>query len=371
MKTYRKRGLSHHRKGFTLIELLVVISIIATLVALIMPAVQSARNAARRTECLNHMKNIGLAIQNFASGHNGQLPFVRRVYTMPTDDGTGNVSPLDVYGSSAADGAYTLGWPIELLPFMDNMQTFRAIEGGGSQFGGTGGAIPWPVLGAFTCPVDPIDFSQAGGLSYVANCGYMQTDDWTGASAPADHGRSRIDWDGSSGISPAEKLLTTATGVFWADDGGTRMTLDYIATGDGQSQTIMLSENVQAGKYYDARTNKIGFGVAITESSSAIPAAGLFIYDTSTTPPTPRLQLGTIPLNVPPSGANNSAKPNQDRTAAEGAAPRPSSYHPGVFIVGYCDGHAVPKNENMDMDVYVRQLTPNGQQNHQKIDREN
>src|SRR5579862_7989642 len=80
------------RSGFTLIELLVVISIIAVLMSLILPAVQSAREAGRRTQCLNNIRNLGLAMQNFASGRNGQLP------------------SLDENGYN---------WPVSLLSYID------------------------------------------------------------------------------------------------------------------------------------------------------------------------------------------------------------------------------------------------------------
>lgn len=108
MKTFSSIRLGGaRRRGFTLIELLVVISIIATLAALILPGIQSAREAARRTTCLNNIRNIGLAMHNFASGNGGRLP--RLVGENTYQDASLTFNTTAEYG-----------WPVALLPLSYN-----------------------------------------------------------------------------------------------------------------------------------------------------------------------------------------------------------------------------------------------------------
>lgn len=83
---------TRRRRGFTLVELLVVIAIIGVLVALLLPAVQAAREAARRTQCLNNVKNLSLGALTYESGK-GKLPFARKFDTWDTYTWTQAILP--------------------------------------------------------------------------------------------------------------------------------------------------------------------------------------------------------------------------------------------------------------------------------------
>jgi prepilin-type N-terminal cleavage/methylation domain-containing protein len=100
------------RRGFTLIELLVVIAIIAVLVALLLPAVQQAREAARRTQCKNNLVQIGLALHNYEMAHECLPP--------------GSVDPNRPIRNEPK--GYHVGWIVQILPNLDQLNTYERFK---------------------------------------------------------------------------------------------------------------------------------------------------------------------------------------------------------------------------------------------------
>ena len=104
------------RRGFTLIELLVVISIIATLAALVLPAVQNARETARRTQCGSNLRNVGFAIQAYSTAHKGRVPRL-------TD-----ANVLISNGSSVGVGTYPASWVVSILPYIEQVTLYDRLR---------------------------------------------------------------------------------------------------------------------------------------------------------------------------------------------------------------------------------------------------
>lgn len=147
MSFQRKRSRNEkHGLGFTLVELLVVIAIIGILIGMLLPAVQQVRESARRTSCLNNLRQIGLGALNFESA----------MQRFPTSGGAVEqfTNPEEEFGS--AFGYQHLGWMFQILPFMEqeNLVSLRDREGINE--------IIEPQVQAFNCP------SRSGRFATIA-----------------------------------------------------------------------------------------------------------------------------------------------------------------------------------------------------------
>jgi prepilin-type N-terminal cleavage/methylation domain-containing protein/prepilin-type processing-associated H-X9-DG protein len=153
------------RSGFTLIELLVVIAIIAVLIALLLPAVQAAREAARRAQCINNLKQLGLAVHNYIQQN--------------------NVLPLQTVYPASADVSWgwSYGWPLALLPNLEQSPMFNAFNFSTGMFGNASPStyftfpnttVTYNQLAVLICPSDgntKRPQNPYGGTNYVGNLG--------------------------------------------------------------------------------------------------------------------------------------------------------------------------------------------------------
>ena len=129
----RRNTMFTHNSAFTLVELLVVIAIIGMLIALLLPAVQSAREAARRMQCTNHMKQIGLAFHNMHDSA-GYFPSAA-VQKGLSDDFwkprgiTGRTAPnnYDTRANNAWHNTGRIAWTVPLLPFIEQQARYDVI----------------------------------------------------------------------------------------------------------------------------------------------------------------------------------------------------------------------------------------------------
>ena len=219
------------RGGLTRIEVAVLLGVLALLAAFLAPAFQSARTRPRKMECLNNIRQIGIAMQNFASSNNGVLP------------------PLsgDIEFSSGRDGRmvkFVASWPIMILPAMDNSALVKRLKQNFVVETGQIGEVERVFVNGFTCPQDVDSHRQSGGLSYVVNAGFLSRSLYHGD--PDDlHRLGQLSWDGNDVVGETADIeVAAATGVFWRKSEAFQPSLDYVATGDGTTNTLMLSENL-------------------------------------------------------------------------------------------------------------------------------
>ncbi len=203
------------RVGFTLIELLVVIAIIAILIGLLLPAVQKVREAANRTQCSNNMKQLGLAVANYASTYNNQLPCGL------AGDTASAGSPLGVITSASGGKRLYVNLFFILLPFVEQGNIYNnAVTGASTYLLANGTSYYKQPLKLFLCPSDSssnngLTATGAAGSSYVYNLALF-------ATARSTPGNTVLHWgsqynignipDGTSNtISFAERLVSCST----------------------------------------------------------------------------------------------------------------------------------------------------------------
>ncbi|MDR2707033.1 MAG: DUF1559 domain-containing protein [Planctomycetaceae bacterium] len=181
--------------GFTLVELLVVIAIIGALIAMLLPAVQAAREAARRMTCSDHLKQFGIAVHNFHDSRN-ELPVsafssTAWKYAQETNT-TGLTSKMEIWvgGTGTTDWyPYRFSYISQLLPFLEQQSLYdsvlyglskkNSVANSGQWMTGTSNTVPNPYLvhiAVAICPSDPYGKTpqgQQGRTSYHCNIGDM------------------------------------------------------------------------------------------------------------------------------------------------------------------------------------------------------
>lgn len=357
------RTNSPRERGFTLVELLVVIAIIGVLVGLLLPAVQAARESARRMSCSNNSKQISLAVLNYESAN-------RRF-------------PANYFGPSISappNGHGFYSWLVPILPFMEQQPLYDSILLSGpmcdpASFGSSSAykhnvissshpnaLAASTIVPSFLCPSDTVTRTLAMGSSspapgnYAANIGWVRGTTGPNGTMP-----------GLSQSNGAIPIVNVSRPSGWYK---TEMrTGDFT---DGMSTTVMLSErlinNSQAITFgFPATTLSFCAG----SLSATRPLSGWVNYCIDVTDPDPVYSTphgkawisgwslaGNTYMHVLPINSRNchiyGGEENGNNLVT------PSSRHTGGVMCAYADGHVSFTNANINMNVWWSVGSRNG-----------
>ena len=285
---------SSRRRGFTLVELLVVIAIIATLIGLLLPAVQAVRESSRRSSCMNNVKQVALGLQTFHDA-NRILP-------------PGYVSAFDSSGNDTGPG---WGWAAHILPHVEQTSLFSRInlklpiEAAGSS------GPRESSVATFFCPSDsapPAPFAvgprdRSGALTTT-----------TCSVAPANY-------IGSFGVGEPG---IDGDGVFFRDS-----KIRFKDVTDGLSRTLMVGER----SFRHAESTWVGSVAGTSQAPSPGSTMGLQVNNAS------NFVLGHTGESYDgpagPTEINNFTSP-----------------HSGGCVFGFADGHSTFLGSSIDYDTY-------------------
>ena len=344
-----KQHLISRPRGFTLVELLVVIAIIGVLVALLLPAVQAAREAARRISCSNNLKNLGLSVLNF-EGSAGHMPYSVTHWGWQETDNHQTKGILG--GQNGGPGYSGRGWIVDVLPYIEQQASYDQVIAGieastGRDFrvvakGGWGMGhndirnVVSQQLPLLTCPSDAsaipsnnqwhwrhVSDLEVGTTSYKGVMGDNVL--WTGEDGSEGSGNTYSAADGFGSVPDCHANTRGCNGIFWRMAYFDPVKLRTIS--DGQSNTFMIGESVVSQDHH----------------SAALFADG----DWATC---------SIPINLfQPEGID--PDPVKDNWFL-GRSFR--SLHPGGAQFVYADGSVHFVNESVDHDTYRAFATRNG-----------
>jgi prepilin-type N-terminal cleavage/methylation domain-containing protein len=327
------------RKGFTMIELLVSIAIISLLVSLLLPAVQQARESARRIQCQNNVRNIGIALLQ----------------------STEAADRFPACGNFGLNGVNYHGWVVDILPWIEENDIANLWDKNLPRDAPGNLALTNLHISVLACP-DDISATGGGDLSYIVNGGVGFTATYTDGTVdcPVDPSFTRVDFNGNGVVcpgapaldgTPSDKAFFFKTGLFFNETWKLDITVRhhrFATVLDGLSQTAMLSENVRTGYNPDKSTGNWATNDPLLTS--------FYIGD-------PCQNADCSQGNVDYSRCNvGSAAINSGLFLPEGTSPRPNSFHVGGVYIGFGDGRVKFVSQSIDGGVYAAIVSPQGVQ---------
>ena len=290
------------RTAFTLVELLVVIAIISTLMGLLLPAVQSAREASRRNTCSNNISQLSKATIAF-DGRRQSVPGWRNFVK---------------WNTVSASGTNAVPWSVMLLPDLERRDIYQTVE--------TGTAASPVSIEIFNCPTSPSPNPSDGTIAYAGNCGRP---------------------NGNKG-----------DGVMFDAGAGVKVGLDFVSGGDGTATTLLISEKAGAlvGTFPSWRGNNTG--IYWQASPSAFTWTPVAKDGTTWSSGVEYNSAIDAPLGFVLGGTSSSGKVlNSGSITTKESASFPSSNHPGGAIFGFCDGHVRFLSDSLAPDIYSQLMT--------------